>query len=100
MTDDIFEPPAIPLCSKTLVATLKRRLREAIDTGKASEAKLFLDIIDRLAKMDWLDDASPQERMDAENAKTASKIAYVDGLIAHYLTEQESEKAIETDKAL
>jgi hypothetical protein len=89
MTDDIFEPPPVPLCSRALVATLKRRLHEAIGTGKASDAKIFVDIIERLAKMAWLDDLSPRQRHDLELAKSARAIAAVDAQLLGFLADQE-----------
>jgi hypothetical protein len=97
MTDEFFEPPPVPLCSKTLVATLKQRLYEAINDGKASEAKTFLDIIERLAKMAWLDELSAEERDEALNEQAARKIAHVDTLMAQYLNEQGNQKGSAVD---
>jgi hypothetical protein len=94
MTDPHFEPPPIPLNSKALVATLKRRLVEAIEGGKASEAKIYVDIVERLAKMAWLDDVTPSERAEANRAKRAKVMADVDIRLARFLkAQQEVEKA-------
>jgi hypothetical protein len=91
MTDDLFEPLAVPLCSKVLVATLKRRLHEAIETGKPGDARIFVDIIDRLAKMAWLDDLTHQERFEANRLATAHALADVDFRLAHFLKEREEQ---------
>lgn len=88
MTHDPIEPIPVPLCSKALVATLKRRLHDAIETGKPSEAKLFVDIIERLAKMAWLDDLTPQDRFEANRLATARTLAQVDLRLACFLKEQ------------
>jgi hypothetical protein len=71
MTSDDFEPLPVPLCSADLVAILKLRLHEAITDGKASDAKTFLDIIERLARLNWLDDMGPAERHAAFSAQRA-----------------------------
>jgi hypothetical protein len=92
MMDDDLEPPPVPLCSKALVATLKRRLHDAIETGKAGDAKIFVDIIERLAKMDWLDDLTPQERFEANQAQTARALADVDLRLARFLQEQQEQE--------
>lgn len=98
MTQDHFEPPPIPLCSQALVATVKRRLQEAVESGKASDAKILVDIIERLAKMAWLDDLSPQERFVADHARSTQAIAAVDRHLAQFLKEQqELDSAIEDD---
>jgi hypothetical protein len=89
MTDANFEPPPVPLNSKVLVATLKRRLIDAIETGKASDAKTYVDIIERLAKMAWLDDATPSERAEANRAKRAKVMADVDIRLARFLKAQQ-----------
>jgi hypothetical protein len=92
MTDPYFEPPPVPVNSRVLVSTLKRRLIEAIETGKPSDAKTYVDIIDRLARMAWLDDASPAERMEANRVKRAKVMADVDIRLARFLAaERESE---------
>lgn len=93
MTNPDFEPPPMPLNSKVLVATLKRRLIEAIETGKASDAKTYIDVIERLARMAWLDDASPAQRMEANRAKRAKVMADVDIRLARFLA---AEQEIET----
>lgn len=90
MINDDLEPPPVPLSSNALVATLKRRLQEAIETGKASDAKIFVDIIERLAKMAWLDDLNPQERFVADKAQSALAIADVDRQLSQYLKERQS----------
>jgi hypothetical protein len=89
MIDANFEPPPVPLNSRNLVATLKRRLMEAIETGKASDAKTYLDIIERLAKMAWLDDATPSERAETIRAKRAKVMADVDIRLARFLKAQQ-----------
>lgn len=71
MQDDHFQPPPVPLCSKALVAVLKARIYEAIVHGKASDAKLFLDIIDRLARLNWLDEMEPAARAAQNLAEDA-----------------------------
>ena len=91
MSDHSFEPPPIPLNSKILVATLKRRLQEAIETGKASDAKVFLDTYERLAKMDWLDEISPQDRRKINAVKRQRLMADVDQRLARYLSAQRAE---------
>jgi hypothetical protein len=92
MIDDAYEPPPVPLCSKALVDTLKLRLQEAIETGKAGDAKIFVDIIERLARMDWLDDLTPQQRFEASRAETARALADVDVRLARFLKEQQEQE--------
>ena len=93
MTDEFFEPPPIPLNSKALVATLKRRLHEAIETGKPQDAKIFVDIIERLAKMAWLDDTTPEERAAAARARQAVIMADVDMRLARFLQQKQGRKS-------
>jgi hypothetical protein len=100
MTQDTFEPPPIPLCSKALVVTLKRRLHEAVEAGKASDAKIFVDIIERIARMAWLDDLSPQQRLEADNARSAQAIAIADLSLANYLKEQQALNSAKDDHHL
>jgi hypothetical protein len=92
MSDDVFEPPPVPLNSRALVAVLKHRLLEAIETGKASDAKTFVDIIERLAKMAWLDDATPDERHKADRAKRAQMLADIDVRLAAFLAQQDDSR--------
>lgn len=89
MSKDIFEPPEIPVNSRALVATLKRRLLVAIETGRASDAKIFVDIIERLARMAWLDDATPQERRDVQQIRRSRVMADVDIRLARFLKSQQ-----------
>jgi hypothetical protein len=89
MNNDILEPPPVPENSKALIAILKRRLHEAIETGKASDAKIFVDIIERLAKMAWLDDLTPRQRYDAELISSARAIAKVDAELMEFLKAQQ-----------
>ena len=93
MTREIFEPPEVPLNSRALVAILKRRLHEAIETGKASDAKIFVDIIERLAKMAWLDDTPSAEKEEAERLRKARVMADVETRIAQLLKEQDAQEA-------
>jgi SOS response regulatory protein OraA/RecX len=88
MYDDPFEPAPVPLNSRALVNTLKRRLLEAIETGKASDAKIFLDVIERLAKMDWLDDRTPQERFRQDRAERERAFIEVDKKLAAVVKKQ------------
>jgi hypothetical protein len=73
-----FDPLPVPPCSQHLVTTLKRRLVEAIETGKASDAKTFLDIIERLAQMDWLDTTTPQERCEQQQLADEQTLREID----------------------
>lgn len=100
MTDDPFDLLSVPLSSKALVATLKRRLHEAIETGKPSDAKVFVDIIERLAKMAWLDELTNQERFEASQLATARALADVDMRLAHFLKEQgeQQEQILKADQ--
>jgi hypothetical protein len=93
MTSTDFEPPEVPLNSRALVRTLKRRLLEAIETGKAADAKTYVDIIERLAKMAWLDDATPQERNAADQARNTKIMADVDIRLARFLKSKREEDA-------
>jgi SOS response regulatory protein OraA/RecX len=68
MQSDDLQPPPVPPCSTELVATLKLRLYEAIASGKPADAKTLLDIIERLAKLQWLDDLDTTARMAANKA--------------------------------
>ncbi len=92
MSDDHFEPDLIPINSQVLVATLKRRLQEAIDTGKASDAKAFVDIIDRLANMAWLDETTSEEKLKLDSAQRQRVMADVDVRLARYLSVQSEEE--------
>lgn len=93
MTQHIFEPVTVPLNSQALVATLKCRLTEAVETGKASEARIFVDIIDRLAKMAWLDDITPAERLEVQRANQAYVMADVDRRLIQLLKAQLEDEA-------
>ena len=99
MTREIFEPPEVPLNSRALVAILKRRLHEAIETGKASDAKIFVDIIERLAKMAWLDDTPTAEKEEAERLRKARVMADVNIRIAQLLKEQDVQEAQQASAA-
>ncbi len=66
MTDADFQPTKVPVCSQALVTRLKQRLAEAIESGKAVDAKAYLDIIERLAKLHWLDDETLEQRAKRE----------------------------------
>jgi hypothetical protein len=87
MTFDDFEPPMVPLCSQALVRTLKTRLIETIETGKATEAKAFLDIIDRLARMNWLDEATDEERFERDQRETEAIRREIDAKILALLAQ-------------
>ena len=75
-----------------MVATLKRRFHEALESGKASDAKAYLDIIDRLAKMAWLDDTTPRERLRAKYVRRRRIMAEVDRRLAQYVRTKPHEK--------
>ncbi|MEN9873878.1 MAG: hypothetical protein RL186_775 [Pseudomonadota bacterium] len=78
MVEPPFEPIPVPLSSKALVDTLKRRLIEADETGRATYAKTFLDVIERLAKMDWLDELTPAERFARDREHRTRILADLD----------------------
>jgi hypothetical protein len=85
MPHEDCKPPPIPTFSKGLVAVLKLRLTKAIMDAKASDAKVYFDIIDRLAKMTWLDNLNPQARaQEARSEQSAAKEA-MNTFIAHWL---------------
>jgi hypothetical protein len=76
-------PPPVPDNSRTLVQVLKLQLTKAIMDGKASEAKAYLDVIDRLSKLAWLDDLSPEAR----NAQRQIERAQASDKLNEYITQ-------------
>jgi hypothetical protein len=76
MENDTFEPIPVPLSTRALVANLKAQLIEAVELGTIHDAKHVLDIIDRLARMDWLDEATVLERL--KNEQERRKLLLVD----------------------
>jgi hypothetical protein len=97
MKVDDFEPPPVPINSRALVGILKRRLTEAIEAGKANDAKIFVDIIERLSRMRWLDDATPAQRAQEEAHERAVVMADVDIRLARYLAAQRAEGLVRED---
>jgi SOS response regulatory protein OraA/RecX len=87
MTDFEYQPPLVPTSSKDLVVKLKERLTEAVESGKAGEAKIFLDVIERLAKLNWLDDLSPQERGMQQHIESEETLRRIDAKILAMLVE-------------
>jgi SOS response regulatory protein OraA/RecX len=87
MTDFEYQPPLVPASSNDLVVKLKERLIEAVESGKAGDAKIFLDVIDRLAKMNWLDDLSPQERGMQQCLESEETLRRIDAKILAMLVE-------------
>jgi SOS response regulatory protein OraA/RecX len=63
------------------------RLTKAIFDGKATKAKIYLDILDRLAKMAWLDDLSPQERAAQTLADRRAATDAMNAYISQWLEE-------------
>jgi SOS response regulatory protein OraA/RecX len=67
------------------------RLTQATIDGKAAEAKTYLDIIDRLAKMAWLDDLGPQERAAQRLADRRAATDAMNAYIGQWLAENPME---------
>lgn len=88
MQDDDFEPQPVPLCSKALVSVLKVRLYHAILNGKASDAKTFLDIIDRLARLNWLDELDVRERQALNTRQSAQEAEELHAKLYAYVLDQ------------
>jgi hypothetical protein len=88
MSHEDYKPPPIPTCSQGLVSVAKLRLTKAIMDGKASEAKTFLDIIDRLAKMAWLDDLTPSERAQQTRAEKCAATEAMNAYITQWFDDQ------------
>jgi hypothetical protein len=78
-------PPPIPDCSKDLVALLKLQLTKAVIDGKANEAKTYLDVIERLAKLDWLDTLSPLQRFTMHQKERAEAADKLNAFITNWL---------------
>jgi hypothetical protein len=81
----------VPDNSKALVAILKTRLFEAVELGKASDAKTFLDVIERLAKMSWLDETTPQERLTSDHTRHINELIDLDQAAARFFAEYKDE---------
>jgi hypothetical protein len=88
---DDFKPPAVPLCSQGLVSMLKLRLTMAIVDAKPSDAKTYLDIIDRLSKMAWLDDMTPKERAQQTRAEKNAATQAMNDYISQWLLDNPQE---------
>ena len=93
MTRQAFIPPPIPPSSRALVDTLKRRLTQAVDAGHPRDARIYLGIIERLARMHWLDDTLLVEAQEAERVRTTQAMADVKRRMARHLTEQDTDAA-------
>ena len=91
MTRQAFIPPPIPPSSRALVDTLKRRLTQAVDAGHPRDARIYLGIIERLARMHWLDDTLLVEAQEAERVRTTQAMADVKRRMARHLTEQNTD---------
>ena len=75
--DDLISRP-IPMYRHVLIETLKLGLRDAIEGGKVSDAKIYLDVIERLATMDWLDGVTPEQRRASDKLEEATMLRKID----------------------
>jgi hypothetical protein len=80
-------PPPIPSSSQALVGVLKLQLTKAVMDGKASEAKTYLDVIERLSKLAWLDDLTPKERGMQRQKERTRAIDTLNDYITQWLKE-------------
>jgi hypothetical protein len=80
-------PPPVPACSQDLVALLKLQLTKAVIDGKANEAKIYLDVIERLSKMAWLDDLTLQERGAQRQKERAAATDRLNEYISNWMKE-------------
>jgi hypothetical protein len=79
------KPQPVPDNSRDLVRILKLRLTTAIIDGKASDAKTYVDVLERISKLAWLDDLTPVERSEQDRANYARLTQEMNGYIADWL---------------